>query len=234
MNCALPPDYPTGSSVQWVDFAGESLCLLPEKGVWWPKNQTLFLADIHIGKARSFHRIGLPVPDTSNQDLMKIQALLEALNARHLVILGDLLHADHSNDQSFFDQFGHFLEAIRLESCLLISGNHDPHGGALAQLESSRFSRHPEGYGMGPFTLCHFPDKNASKDKGDFRLCGHLHPGCRVPVKHGKPLRAPCFVLSPHQLIVPAYGSLTGLFMVSPDRESSQFPVIGNSVIRIA
>lgn len=55
----------THATVQWAE---ESLHLLPEHALWWPAAQTLFIADLHLGKAASYRRLGQPVPTGSTQD----------------------------------------------------------------------------------------------------------------------------------------------------------------------
>ena len=41
---------------------GERLHLLPERAVWWPAAGLLLVADVHLGKAATFRRLGQPVP----------------------------------------------------------------------------------------------------------------------------------------------------------------------------
>ena len=45
-----------------VVVAGVSLRLLAGRAVWWPEASTLFVADVHLGKAESFSALGVPVP----------------------------------------------------------------------------------------------------------------------------------------------------------------------------
>ncbi len=36
--------------------AGKPVQLLPERALWWPAGQALFVADLHLGKAATFPR----------------------------------------------------------------------------------------------------------------------------------------------------------------------------------
>ena len=45
---------------------GVELQLLAGKAAWWPAERTLLVADAHIGKAVSFRRLGVPVPEATN------------------------------------------------------------------------------------------------------------------------------------------------------------------------
>jgi hypothetical protein len=37
-----------------IVLAGETLRLLPDKALYWPRQQTLFIADAHFGKVAAF------------------------------------------------------------------------------------------------------------------------------------------------------------------------------------
>lgn len=77
-----------------LSLAGESVELMAEKALWWPAARTLFIADLHLGKAASFRALGQPVPSGTTQDnLDRLSALIDRHAAARLVFLGDFLHA---------------------------------------------------------------------------------------------------------------------------------------------
>ena len=49
----------------WLDLAGQRLDLLPQRAAFLPALRTLLVADAHIGKAVSFRRLGVPVPEAT-------------------------------------------------------------------------------------------------------------------------------------------------------------------------
>ena len=49
-------------------WQSETLQLLPEKAIFWEKENTLFLADPHFGKAAAFRKVGIPIPETTSED----------------------------------------------------------------------------------------------------------------------------------------------------------------------
>ncbi len=51
-----------------LTWRGEALELRPERVVHWPRERTLFLADLHLGKAALFRERGLGVPDGAEAD----------------------------------------------------------------------------------------------------------------------------------------------------------------------
>ena len=60
-----------------VQWAGESLQLLPERALWGPAGRTLFVADLHIGKAATYRALGQPVPGgTTRENLARLDGLI--------------------------------------------------------------------------------------------------------------------------------------------------------------
>ena len=75
-------------------LCGERVVLHPERALHWPAGGTLFVADVHLGKAASFRAGGVPLPRGGTQaDLARLGSLLARTKAARLVILGDFLHA---------------------------------------------------------------------------------------------------------------------------------------------
>ena len=84
---------PTNSQIDIV-WQGEKLHLLARKGIFWPKEKTLFVADPHFGKAATFRKVGIPVSEhTTEDDCNRLLQMIESTEANKLVFLGDFLHA---------------------------------------------------------------------------------------------------------------------------------------------
>ena len=65
---------------------GTLLWLLPGRAVWWPQARSLFVADVHFGKAASFRHAGQPVPTgTTADNIARLDALLTTTGAQRLV-----------------------------------------------------------------------------------------------------------------------------------------------------
>ena len=60
------PRSPAGGAspqpVHRATLAGEAVELLPERALHWIRERTLFVADVHLGKAAAFRAGGVPVP----------------------------------------------------------------------------------------------------------------------------------------------------------------------------
>ena len=55
-----------------VELAGEEVWLLAEKAMFWPRRQTLLIADAHFGKAAAYRKLGQPVPTGTTQTNIEV------------------------------------------------------------------------------------------------------------------------------------------------------------------
>jgi metallophosphoesterase superfamily enzyme len=115
-----------------VRIAGEELLLRADKTVFWPGESTLFVADVHLGKAASFRAFGVPAPGgTTDGTLGTLSQALDQTQARRLALLGDLWHARQGRTG---DIIGKFLDWRRRHGeveMILVEGNHDRRSGRL-------------------------------------------------------------------------------------------------------
>jgi len=227
-----------------VDFAGESLDLLPERAAWWERGATLFVADIHFGKAAAFRSAGLPVPGgTTAADVARLDALVRRQNAARLVILGDLLHAPTGRAEATMQTVSAWRDASPDLEVLLVRGNHDRRAGDPPPQWRMTCVDGP--HALGPFTLAHEPD---AARPGDFLLAGHLHPGVALQRADGRAggMRERCFWMigAPRgaargrrragaSLILPAFGAMTGMRAVRPRRGDRVFVVGPGEVVEV-
>ena len=65
-----------------IELAGESVSLLPERAIYWPREGALIVADLHWGKAASFRAAGVPIPSgTTSADLARLNRALDRTGA---------------------------------------------------------------------------------------------------------------------------------------------------------
>jgi uncharacterized protein len=70
------------------------LKLLSERAVFAPAEGTLFVADLHLGKAATFRAYGTPAPTgASEETLRRLAELIDTIRPEHVVVLGDFTHA---------------------------------------------------------------------------------------------------------------------------------------------
>jgi len=192
-----------------LQLAGEVVHCLAEHALVWPAGATLFVADVHLGKAASFRAAGVPLPDGHcSRDLARISRLLRLHRATRLVVLGDLVHTRTSYTDELDENFRIFRASHAEVEMLLVPGNHDRHAGSVPgawQLDTV-----DEPFALGPFACCHEPGANSG---AGFELAGHLHPALRLQTSR-EGITLPCFWQHARGMVLPAFGSLTGKYVV--------------------
>lgn len=181
-----------------------------DRALYWPAARTLFVADVHLGKAATFRAGGVPIPrGTTAQDLERLTRLLATTRAGTLYVLGDLIHAAAGRVAALHEAVERWRALHPAVAVRLIRGNHDAHAGDP-----------PPGWGievvgrmqaLPPFLACHEP---CSPPTG-YALCGHVHPGIRLSGRVDA-ARLPCFVLGTRRALLPAFGGFTGLGYYEP------------------
>jgi DNA ligase-associated metallophosphoesterase len=212
-----------------VEVAGERLLLLPEKAVYWPAQEMLIIADIHFGKAASFRAQGIPVPrGTTTENLMALDALIDAYGARHVVFLGDFLHARAAHASSTQQAMLAWRQRRHDLRLTLVRGNHDKHAGDPAAALGIELVDEP--HAVGPFAFCHHPDLDLGPGNGGgYALAGHVHPAWVLATRFDS-LRLPCFVVGSERMILPSFGSFTGGHVVTREPGDAIFVTSGEAV----
>jgi len=211
-----------------ITWAGEKLLLLPEKGVFWPRESTLLVADLHLGKAAAFRRSGIAVPETTTlHDLQRLETMLLETGSRRLVILGDFFHAAAGRQPAMMEAVRAWCGQSGRPQILLVPGNHDRKAGPPPEGWNLK-SADPE-WKAPPFLFCHEP----REETGYHVLSGHVHPAISLRDRFGSGLRAPCFCFGKRRAILPAFGSFTGMHNVQPAPEERIFAVGIEEIIEV-
>lgn len=188
-----------------LDWAGISLQLHADHSIEWPSGE-LLIADVHLGKAMHFRKHGLGVPQAiAEAELQRLNDLLEAHPTRKLIILGDLFH---SAPNAEWDMFLQWLENHPELEVLVVLGNHDAH---LKKPLHPRMQIAAQ-WALNGIQLQHQPEE--TEDVAI--ICGHIHPAYRLKGRGKQSLTLPCFFISRHTLILPAFGRFTGKHILQP------------------
>jgi DNA ligase-associated metallophosphoesterase len=207
---------------------GESVELHAERALYWPAGGTLFVADVHLGKAAAFRAGGVPVPrGGTDADLARLSALLARTRAARLVVLGDFLHAAAGRVAALDAAFRAWRAAHPQLALMLVRGNHDDRAGDPPPAWGVDVV--PEPHPLAPFLACHLP---VSPPSG-YALCGHVHPGVVLSGTTDIPARLPCFVLGARRAILPAFGGFTGLAMVTRARADRVVAIAGTRLFEL-
>ena len=208
-----------------IDCAGECLTLLPEKAIFWPRQKSIIVADLHLGKAASFRQAGVGVPEsTTTTDLARLTRILAATASERLIVLGDFFHAAAGRQPEMMDAVEAWRRKHSNTRLQLVPGNHDKKSGSPPA--DWNIETVPDGHPEMPFAFCHEPKDLA----GYYVLSGHIHPAVSLRERFGSGIRAPCFHFRSGHAVLPAFGSFTGMHSVNPTSEDRVYAV-GNDVV---
>jgi DNA ligase-associated metallophosphoesterase len=211
-----------------IPVAGELLTLLPEKAAYLAERKLLLVADAHFGKAMSFRRLGVPVPQGSTADnLAALSALVERLDVRHIVFLGDLLHSAHAQSAMTQAAVATWREAHCDLQLTLVRGNHDDHAGDPPAALGIEVVDEP--LRLGPWALCHHPQVRSD----GYVLAGHLHPCVTVQGRARERLRLPCFWFGEQVGVLPAFGAFTGMHPIKVQPHDRVYGLTGDGVVEV-
>ena len=192
-------------------LCGEQIELLALRALHWPREHTVFVADVHLGKAAAFRAGGVPLPRGSTAaDLARLARVLQQTGARRLVVLGDFLHGAAGRVSALDTAFRDWRRAHAGVDVVLVRGNHDARAGDPPADWGVTVVTEP--HPLAPFLACHIP----VAPRSGYALCGHVHPGVTVHGPADQAERLPCFVLGRSRAILPAFGSFTGLARAVP------------------
>ena len=219
-----------GTCVQNV--AGVDLVTDPSGIAYWPAEQTLLVADLHLEKGSSLARRGHMLPPYDTQEtLSRLARCMDVWRPKRVMSLGDSFHDSEGAQRLGLPNRRALVSMMSRCDWLWITGNHDP--------------LPPEGLGgdvmdelrLGGLILRHEPQHTDCRGE----IAGHLHPKARI-VRRGRSVRRSCFAADAQRMILPSFGSYTGGLSVldpafSPLFEGRKFHALMRSegqVYRIA
>lgn len=186
------------------------ITLLSGRAAFLKATATLLVADLHLGKASTFRKTGIPIPEGSAQkDLDRLECLISDHAIRRLIILGDLFHSQSGLSDRVQEEFQNTRSRCRSTEVILVRGNHDP---SIANLTNafgidSIVSKLRE----PPFFFIHHADHTHPRNHGTMlTVAGHIHPTISISSPSGDRFTERCFVLENDTLVLPAFGSFTG------------------------
>lgn len=192
----------------------EPLTLDPSGALWWPRRQTLVLADIHFEKGSSYAKYGTFLPPYDSRSMLtRIAKLQVRYRPERVIALGDSFH-DRNADTRFDDAERETLAAIvAAQDWVWIAGNHDPE--PPAWLSGMRAEE------LRADGLLFRHDPSAVAPPGE--IAGHLHP-CHTVSRRGRSLRRRCFVADGMRMVMPAFGAYAGGLDLNEDVFERLFP----------
>ncbi len=186
-----------------INHHQQSFILTNQRALFWETEKALVLSDLHVGKAATFRKHGIPISKkVLEDDLDRLQQLMEHFEAEKLIIVGDLFHAEYNSEIHYFRDWIKNLD-IHIE---LIVGNHDRQ--SIRVYEAMNFIVYAKEKISHSIRFVH--DEVSPSDEF-FTISGHTHPGVLISGKGRQHIKLPCYQVTSQQLILPAFSKFTGL-----------------------
>ncbi len=183
-----------------VEVGGHAFVADPSGALYWPAQETLIVADLHLEKGSAFARRGafLPPYDTSETLRVLAGAIARTL-PRRVIALGDSFHDTEGADRLSPQDLAALRRLQQGRDWLWIAGNHDPDlppmiGGRRVPLAC-----------IDGIAFVHEPGASGAVHE----IAGHLHPAARLHHR-GSTVRRKCFVGDGMRLVLPALGAYAG------------------------
>jgi len=211
-----------------VEIEGIAFRMFADRGLYWPAQRVLFVADTHLGKDATFRRYGIAVPaGSTDATLHAIDRMIDASDASRVIILGDMFHAKSSLSPSICQSLETFFARHLDIRFTLIRGNHDKHVGSLPPEWPIEILE--PGEVIERVILAHEPGDVPMF--ASLLLCGHIHPSVRLGSRSERLGKVACFWLSKRCLVLPAIGKFTGTHAISTDTADQVWLVLDNQVV---
>ncbi len=211
-----------------IELQDEQLLLLPERAVYWPARETLFVADTHWGKAATMRAHSLPIPmGTTEADLKRLGNAVTRMSARRLVLLGDAIHAKEGRAKVTLDTIYSWRQQHKELEILLVRGNHDHGAGDPPPTLKIHCTNSP--HIEAPFAFQHHP---VASEHG-YVLAGHTHPALHLRGLGRQRATVPCFYFTPNVGTLPAFGSMCGRALITKQPEDRVYVIAEDEVLGV-
>lgn len=190
-----------------IRFREHSLLALASGALFWPAQDTLCVADLHLGKAlRPAIGGGAPLPPYEiRETLIRLESDLDMTGARKVIALGDSFDHQRTPERLSRDDTAHLARLLTRAEWHWIAGNHDPET-RVAGAQPAVQEAHIDG-----IVLRHIaqppPHPKAATNHNLGEISGHYHPKAQLPLTRGY---RPAFLVDAQRIILPAYGAYTG------------------------
>src|SRR5210317_872207 len=83
-----------------IEFCGEEMVLTPSRALYWPREQAVLVADLHLEKGSFFASHGQMVPPYDSRETLTLLAdAVRETGARRVYSLGDSFHDAAGEDR---------------------------------------------------------------------------------------------------------------------------------------
>ena len=184
---------------------GPNLYFDSRRAAWFPQEQVLAVADLHLGYAWA-HRLSgqlMPIPPT-NDTLARLADLQRDYKPREIVLLGDIVHRAVALPV-LAEEVRELFETLSARSQLrFLAGNHDRNLKAVFKewaLPIEMLSART----VGNHLLVHGDTPPPESETGFRLVMGHEHPAISIGDGVTTSQKCPCFLVSESVVVLPAF-----------------------------
>jgi len=201
-----------------------------ERALFWEKECTLIIADLHVGKTGHFRKEGIGVPQqVYKDDLHRLLSQILFFKAERLIIVGDLTHSTANKETDLFRKWRRDFSSLDVH---LIKGNHDI-------LEEQWYREAGISVSISQYLAKNFlfvhdistPDIHAAGDQ--YIFSGHMHPGISIKGRGRQSLHFPCFYFTKEYCVLPAFSRFTGTYNVAPQKGEKAFAIVERGILSV-
>ncbi len=205
---------------QPVSICGKSFRADYSGALYWPAEDALIVADLHLEKGSSFASKGTMLPPYDTREtLTRLAEAMDRFNPQTIIALGDSLH-DAAGASRMTPEDRDNLKILQDDrEWIWITGNHDP------KIARELGGHIRDDLTVEGLTFRHEP----SNSRATHEIAAHLHPAAKLSL-HGYSFRRPCFVSNGLRLIMPAFGTYAGGLNILDDAFDPLFGSDGMSV----
>ena len=104
-------------------IANNHFWISPDRCLFWEEQNSLIVADLHLGKTGHFRKSGIAVPQSIYKaDLQRLMAQLYLFKVDRLIIVGDFTHSTVNKELELFLKWRNDFSLLHID---LVKGNHD-------------------------------------------------------------------------------------------------------------
>lgn len=207
----------------------EVFWLTAQRCIFWEKEKTLIVADLHLGKTGHFRKSGIAVPGkVYKEDLQVLLHQILYFKTDRLIILGDMTHSVHNLELELFTRWRKDFTLLQIE---LVKGNHDILNSRW--YEEAEIITYDDHLLRGGYCFRHDKPARIQKDGSLYTFYGHIHPAIQLKGGGRQKLSFPCFYFTQDYCIMPAFSKFSGSYSIKPSKEDSVFAIVKNEIVKV-